>query len=232
MAKLKKMTVHEIEDYILTSSPIFGMPSFKDILRIHVTGSYYKVFTRIIEDSLKELDRKRPLFLHSQIYIGSNGEYEFEDNLEAVTSGILDLKYLTLHPTSIINLGGSLLHAARTYTYDEGTGVLECSTLTGLVECDYLARHPFIHSKNPVEDEFTEDSVIYGLKMKSDYVSDMFINLVTYHLVCYIIELRAQVNYTELPIEIFSGLQDKKSDMDRIVEEFLLSPTQYYELWR
>lgn len=232
MAKLKKMTVKEIEDYIINSSPIFGMPSFKDILRIHVNGSYYKVFTRILEDSLKELDRKRPLFIHSTININSNGEYEFEDNLEAVVSGILDIKYLTLHPTSIVNLEGSLLNCARTFIYDEGTGTLRASSATGLVECDYLARHPFFHEKHPTEDEFTDESVIYGVQMNADYVSDMFINLVIYHLVCYIIELRTQVNYTELPIEIFSGCQDKKSDMDRIVEEFLLAPVQYYDLWR
>lgn len=230
--KLPRITIHELEEAIMDSSPIFNLPRFKDIIKINFKESYYSAFKQIIKNALKEFDHKRPLLVKSLINIPLNGEYEFIDNLEAVEKGILDIKYLNLLPTSILNVGGSLLYAARTYDYDDTNCILYYSTLTGLVECQYLARHPFKFDKNPVEDEFTEDSCVYGLRMQGNYQSDMFFNLVIYYLINYMLEEKTQVNYTELPVEIYSGLMEKKSEYDRIVEDFKLSPTQYYDLWR
>lgn len=227
---IKKLTVEEMEDYLLTSSPIFGLPNFKDILRIHVTGSYYKVMSKIIEKSVRDLDRKCPILMRSNIFMGSSGVYEFTDNLDLYLKGELPFNSLTLLPTSIINLGGSLIHAARTFRLHHN--VLESRAMTGRILCEYLARHPVRFSKHPTEDEFTEDSMVYGISYMTDYQSDMFLELLTYNLVTYIIELRSQVNYTELPIEIFSGLVEKKSELNEVVNEFFLSPTLYGELWR
>jgi hypothetical protein len=231
MAQMQKMTVKEIEEYILESSPIFGLPDFRDMLRIHVTESYYKVFTRIIQEALKELDRKAPLFVSSDIYIPANSNsFEFIDNFDSYLAGTLPFEYIQLRPTSIVNLSGSLLTASRTYQLNGN--VLSFPTMSGKVNVEYLTRHPYRFSKHPTEDNFTEESAIYGVGMMEDYWSDMFVNLIIFHLSKYMVELKRQANYTELPIEIFSALEDKKNEMDNVLNEFFLGPTHYSYLWR
>lgn len=231
MAAPIKMKVQEIEDWIIDSSPIFSLPDFRDMLRITTKGLYYNSFSVVIRRALKELDRKTPLFVSSQLYL-TGEEFEFHDNLDACVAGELDWKYLQLPPTALVNISGSLLNAARTYQLDPGGSVIRYPSQSGMVTVEYLARHPYRFSKHPTEDKFTEDSVIYGVAIERDYWSDMFMNLVEYHLCNYLIELKTQTNYTELPIEVFSGLQDKRSELDNILNEYFLGPTHYSYLWR
>lgn len=229
MADLIKLNISEVEEWILDASPIYSLPDFRDMLRITTKGLYYNSFKSILRKSLKELDRKTPLFVSSQLYL-TGDEFTFTDNLDACLKGELDFKYLQLPPTALVNISGSLLNAARTYVLDGS--VLKYPSQSGMVTVEYLTRHPYRFTKHATEDRFTDESAIYGIATERDYWSDMFINLVEFHLCNYLLELKTQTNYTELPIEVFSGLQDKKNELDNILNEYFLGPTHYSYLWR
>lgn len=225
-----KMTMKEIEEFLENSNPSLALPSFKVLLRIRKDRSYFKAMSGVMQKSLMDLNRKSPLFMSSVLAIKSDGTYTFDENFEAYIKGIVDWKYVVLKPTSIVNIGGTLINMARSFSFYNGE--LSNCTLTGPTLVEYLTRHPYIFKKSEVEDEFTEDSAVYGVAINSDYISDNFLNIIQYHLINYILELKTQVNYTEIPIEIYSGLLDKKSELDNILNEFFLSSTTYSHLWR
>lgn len=211
-------------------TPLFGIPLFKDILRIHVNESYYKVMKYIIRQALNTFEKRRPLYLYGNIYMTSN-EYTFTDNTELVKSGKLSEHRWTLIPEQVINLSGTMVTMYRNFTYDRPTLRLNYPA-TGEARVYYMARRPVLLEKNPVEDEFTPESCIYGLSLYGDYITEQFMKELMFTLINYLIELKSQVNYAEIPIDFMSGLQDKRSELNDELEQFYNNPVSYAKLWR
>lgn len=221
--------VPQIEEYLLHITPQFGLPDFKDILRIHVSESYFKVMSTLLRQSLLTYEKKVPLF-HTALISVPGETYQFVDNTEEYFLGIVGERYWTPIPEGIINLSGSLINEVRVYHYDKP--YLRNLTGKGIREVYYTTRRPVRFFKDLVKDEFDINSFIYEFDLWNDYKTEQFLKEVILTIIRYMLELKRQVNYTDLPIQIYDGLDEKYNQIDAELNEFYLSPTIYANLWR
>lgn len=230
MALSDKVLISELEEMLMTITPTFGLPSFKEILRIHVLESYYKVMLTLVRTSLIDFERKSPLYMNPTVLF-KGSEYTFKDNFEAFRTGILDEKYVTLVPESVTNITGSLLYGARNFVYDKPVLSNAPSHIDCLVSMRTLCHRPVYTAKQPNEDEFIPEAAIYGLDLYS-HDGQFYLKVLMLKIIDYIIELKGQAAYSDIPVEIYSGLSDKQSKIDAEVEAFFTNSVGYHRLWR
>lgn len=232
MAEISKITIKDIEDYLIDTNISLGLPSYKDILRIHCTESYFRVMSGIIRRAKAQAEAKIPYYKRSNIYARGYSSYEFIDNFQSYLDGKLDFYAMTLVPIQVVNVTGSLLYQARSYSYEKPFLHFFSAPVDSSIQVYYLAHRPIYLTKNPTEDEFTEDSCIYGYEMYDDYASVYFLKELEWMICKYIMDMRKAIGYTELPVDIYAQLEERQSTLDNELNEFYLSPTMYSNLWK
>lgn len=226
-----KITIKELEDHLMHITPLFGIPLFKDILRIHVNESYVRVMMHLLKHSIQVFNRRSPLYLNRSIYVKGR-YYTFKDNFQLLLDDQIDENAVELVPLTVVNYDGTLLGSYRSFTYDRPTIDFKAST-SGMVNISYIANRPYRLIKCDVEDEFTDDSAIYGIELYANLESEAFVKEVQYNILKYMLELKTQVNPNELPIDTWGGLQDKFNNLNDELEQFYTSSTHFYhKLWR
>lgn len=232
MAEITKISISELEEYLINVDPSLGIPSYKDILRIHVNESYYRVMNVLIRRALNMVENKIPFYKRSNIYARGRSSYEFIDNFQSYIEGKLDWYTMTLIPIQIINITGSLLYQARSYSYEKPFLYFFSAPVDSSIQVYYMTHRPIYLNKKSTEDEFTEDSCIYGIDLYNDYASMQFVKQLEWDIIKYILDLRKQVNFQELPVDIYAQLEERQSTLDNELNEFYLSPTMYSNLWK
>lgn len=226
-----KLLVSEILDYLHGLGPMYNSPKVEEILAINDDHSYYIVLKDILDRSLSEFELKVPLFmLDRSMYSPSNGAMvEFKDNYDAYLEGRITEQYIELVPTSILHYTDGLLRSYRDFTY-------VCPYVRmprkGSFKISYHAKYPKRFKKDEKTQGFTVDSHIYGLS--KDYSGPdftYFMYIVEYNILVYLREQKAQMTYSDLPIEFYANLDQRVQEILQDLQDWYSNPIWYGKLF-
>lgn len=226
-----KLLINDLLSYLKGLSPIYNAPIFQEVLSLNDDGDFTTVFRRILERSLSEYELKYPLLLWDKsVYIPlAYKQVEMTDNYQAYLDNIITEDNLQLIPTSIVHYTDSLLRAYRDFTYIQPYLKVPRK---GVIKISYLAKYKVIIDldKHEPKLKFTEGSHIYGLNLNSGPEFTYFGYILELNLCTYLRELKQQISYSDLPIEIYQGLDDRISKLQEDIQDWYQSPVWYGRL--
>jgi hypothetical protein len=226
-----KTPVNDIIDYFTGTSAMYQTPPLRMLLRIGPQKSFTKIMSNLIKKALIDLELKCPLFmLDRTIFIRTGLIYEFSDNYDEYLSGQAGITKDTLElvPLGIVHYTRGLLTAVRDVDYVAPIARFKVASM-GRTKLSYFAKYPFRWSSTE-DDEFTDDSHIFGLIPESGGVWKYFICLLEQVTLMYLRDQKAQMTYVELPFEFFNNIEGRLGELENELQEFYQNPTYYSNL--
>lgn len=222
------ISINEVTDLVFGSSPLYISPDIKMLLRLNKSKSFVTTFTSIVRKALKDLELKVPLFIMDKTInvSGVSKTYTFKSNFDEFIkgdSGITE-KELELVPLSITSYSDGLLYYVRRVDYFAPTAKFRTG---GILRINYTTRYPVTFDSNPHEDVFTDSAKIYGLGQDSGGVFNFFCTLLEYHLCVFLRDQKAQLSFTELPLEILQSAEIRISELETQLQDFWQNPAYY-----
>lgn len=231
IADISKMSIQGLIDHTIMSSALLAIIDVKDFIRVNPNYSYFKIMSSILKETKSKFEKKMPLIKRSVIVL-DDYEYIFRDNFASFEKGILTEDYTILVPHLVVSMDTSLLHMRRSWRYLRPK--LEKVYPLGQVYCDYMAPYPMtLKETNPPEGDFTEDSYVYYLNLENpDSKSFAFKKQFYVELLRYINNIKNNLRYPDLPIELLSGLETELQKEEQELFEYYRKSCGHAELLR
>lgn len=221
------ISINEVTDLIFGSSPLYVSPDVRSLLRLTSTKSFVTSFKSIVKVALKDLELKIPLFImDKKIYVDSSGKYEFRSNFDAYIKGNAGITedYLELVPLSIVSYSDGLISHPRRVNYFAPVAKFRGG---GEKSINYTTRYPVTFTSDSKSDIFTEDAKIYGLNEDSGAAFRFFCDLLEYRLCLFLRDQKAQLSFTELPLEILQSIDMRIGELESNLQDFWSNPAYY-----
>lgn len=231
---MDKVTLKELYDDVFRRSSLISIPNLSEMLV--VPGSAYsrwEIFAQIVRDALDKFEYYYPLTLNQKMYIevdDSTRIAKYFPNFDSFLEGILDEDSIVLDISacsglsyySYINSGYPL----RNFSFNNGQ-FLEFWYPTGVYWGNCICKRPFIEEfiRGDREDQPTDRCAVYFLKRNSDSQWTIFRDQLFVSLCRYLLSIKKNIAYTNLPIDLFGGLEEDlnkvESKLDSIYSEAL-----------
>lgn len=223
-----KLLVSEIIEFIHGIGPMYNSPDFVELLTLNDTGKFTTVFKSILKRALGDYELKYPLLMWDRNIYVQNEKYSFIDNYDAFLEGKITEEYLELIPTSVVHYTNGLLKAYRDFTYIRP--LLKIGK-NGKTKVSYFTKYPLKLTIDKHEDKFTEDSHIYGIDMEAGPPLTYLMYQIEYYLLIYLRDQKAQLAYTDLPIDFMSNLETRLSEVQTDIQDWYQNPIWYAKLF-
>lgn len=216
-------SILKLKDRILRD---LGLVVYDDVLNLLGTdrSKAVKLLASLIEDSVSEYCRYFPLVL--DVTLTGVLRHTFIDNFDSYLDETIGEEYIVLVPTGIVSVGTRFI---ASYYWEYRKPVLVAKrgiSLTGKVS--YFAQYPIKYTITN-DNDFSEDSKIYGLDLLANIDFLAFINLKVAETIQSIIN-SVDINS---PIKILPNLGDKISEFrDKINNEILDRQSHILQMWR
>lgn len=222
------ITINRLIEILLQISPMYNSPDFRETIKINFSDSFTKPFKGIVEQTIREFDLKCPLFMWDREIYNCNTKIVFRDNYDQYLKGLVAERYLEFVPTSVLHYTKGLLTRYRDFTYV--APYLKMSG-QGKYYISYFTKHPVRFYIDEKTDTFTDESHIYGIFEEMGDEFTYFMYLLEFNLLSYMSSQKQQMSYSELPLEIYQGLEDRKSELKEYLDDWWQNNTYYAKLY-
>lgn len=229
---MTSVKISEIIEYLLGLGPMYNSPDFREVLALNDLNSFVIPFSSILKKALSEFEIKYPLFMMDRKFAIPTADTmtPFSDNYNAFLAGNIGIDQLELIPTSIVHFSLGLLSHYREFTY---TVPYIRSNKAGVAKISYFTRYPIVlkAAKYNDRDEFTADSHIFGISPIMGVDWTYFMYQVEFHMLKYLADQKAQMSYTDLPIEFYQNLDNRISELENYISDWYQNPIWYGKLY-
>lgn len=222
-----KVTLKEIYKYIFSRSTLIAIPNLNELFELNEKLTKYEVFFSIVDNALKEFEKWVPLYIKQKVWIQLDQyrRFTFESNFDAYLDGKIIEDDIILVPSAIV---GFSLNPYNTYM---GTYIRNFDyrppTLYEFwygnkiywIEC--ICNRPLIEEYDEKSKDYTDRCAIYFMaKVGSEY--KYFLDQVYLEVCRYIVNLRKNLGLTNMPIELFQGLEEDMSKLENKLETYYM----------
>jgi len=188
------------------------LPQIDKLISINKTINPLEQRLELLQISMEKWHSQVPLIRLARINLTSM-EYKFVSNFEGYAKGTVALNNLILVPTRISSIDGTLFGGRRNWIYQD-----ECliSYFTGFHNINATYGRPLYYEINNLN-QLTSESCIGFLEER--HISK-FIDQCLLDIIEYVLQLKKNFNYPNLPIELFAGLDEKYSDLKQTLTDY------------
>jgi hypothetical protein len=197
-----------------------GVYNFDEIIAVDPDVPPRRTLRTLLERANATFSRHFPLLYIQTIVINNNNIYTFIDNFDLYIAGTLDPAFILMIPDAVINVSSvPIIHAkwpVILFNYQPPYLIFK-GKISGKYYAKTLCKYKLYFDNNNV----SNDAVYY--MERSTPLYDIFIKQFVYDLSYFIITMKRNYNITELPIEVFGGLEDfvgeLKSELETLYSE-------------
>lgn len=222
--QIDRVTFLDIIEEIKRRLAVIGVYNFYEILAVDPDTTPEQTMKYLIEQAVSHFNKYIPLLYIQKIYIRDTDYpiFTFVDNFHLYLNGTLQPDAVNLIPDSVIALSTvPVFHAkynAFPFTYQPPHLYLKVR-VTGRIYAKTLCKY-----KVHVDPNNYANNAIYFLT-KGSQMYYLLINQIVYNVGYHIIMLKKNYAISELPIEVFNGIEEYiselKSELDNLYNEGL-----------
>jgi hypothetical protein len=216
---INKVTLKELHRDVFRRSTLITIPNLNEFFEIE--GSDYKsweVFYGIVNEALQKFQYYYPYNFIQKFYLDVNLNKRtatVNSNFKAYLDGIVSEDQLVITPSAVIGLSMNGYTASgyplRNFRY-EPPEFRDFWYSSRVWYGNTLISRPFFEEYNEAKDEPTDRCAIYFMN-KDDSLYKIFRDQLYVELCRYIVNMRKNMTLTNMPIELFQGMEE---DMQRI----------------
>lgn len=223
------LKINDIIDWLINSSPILNAPDFRQVIKINFKHKFTSPFEGILMKAFNDFQLKYPLLMWDRkIYSDGISKVKFIDNYQAYLDGKIDEDHIELIPSSILHYTDGLLRAYRDFTYINPYIRIPRS---GLYKISYFTKYKMIFDIDEKTDTFTDKAHIYGISMESGDDWTYLSYFIEKYTLEYLKIQKGQMTYSEMPLEFFTGLEERLSDLNTDIQDWQQNPIWYGKLY-
>lgn len=223
------VTHKELWRTTMKRSTLITIPRLREFLEFNNEFSGDEVFSQIIIDAKKKFEHYYPLYRLQQTYlkVDANHRAQLEGNFDDWLKGIINEDQIFLLPGAVLGMSMnstvSTTYPLRDYHYDQPYFTdIWYSTNRYWMSC--LCYRPFIEDYNDRR-EATDNCRLYWMNKDTDVRYTYFKDQLYVELCRYLSNMKLNMQLSNLPIEIFQGLQDDaqrvQGELDRTYDQAL-----------
>lgn len=225
---ISKVTLSELWKVTMRRSTLITIPKLNEFFEFNNEFSGMQVFYQIVRDALDKFQLYYPLYRVQKTYVEVDSvthKARVYDNFEGYLKGVITEDQLFLLPGSVIGLSNVSMigtsYPLRDFTYD--TGQFDNFWYTSgqwWMACLCYRPFPelFEENGNP-----TDNCAVWFMNKDLDPQYKYFKDQVYVELCRYIYNMMNNMRLSNLPIEVFAGLQEDsqrvQSDLDKVYEQ-------------
>ncbi|MCS7318213.1 MAG: hypothetical protein NZZ41_07925 [Candidatus Dojkabacteria bacterium] len=217
------VTFDEIIEDVKRVLALIGVYRFYEILAVDPDTTPEATMRIIIERANAEFSKYMPLVYVQKFYFNNERVVEFIDNFDLYLAGSLSSDNILLVPDAVVGLSNMPHFHAKynvyKFSYQPPYLILNYP-LSGLIYIKTLCKYRINFDANT-----PSNNAIYFMH-KQTPVYDVFLKQVVYNTALHIVMLKKNYSITELPIEVFNGLEEYMSELKSELE------TLYNESYR
>jgi len=227
---IPKMSVKDLIKDVQIQSATISLIDFRELIVVNPNFTYVDVMAKLIRQALEKFERTCPLFKRSRVLLNEE-EFAFTDTFDAFLDGIITEEYCNIIPKTIYNVDTSLLHTRRSWRYDRP--VMRGTYKLGLQYVDYMCSYPFRYDEDKDINDFTDDSFIYYIPLYGgNSQENMFKKEVYYQILSYLKQIKNNLRYPDMPIELLQGIDEDYQMMQQELQEFYRKANSHGKLYR
>lgn len=204
---IPKVTFNEIQEDIKRIMATIGLFSFEEsFLAVDENIDPRITFKTILERSNATFSRHFPLLFIQRIFFAPGDKfYTFVDNFDLYLAGNLDPEFINLVPDTVVSISTVRHFHAKwgflSFTY-QPPYLIPKYPVNGNFFAKTLCKYRIHFNPNNRDD----DAVYYINKTTPIY--DIFIKQIVYDISFFMLSAKNNYQITDLPIEIFGGLEE------------------------
>lgn len=227
---IPKVTFLELQEDIKRIMAVIGIFSFEEsFLAVDEDIDPRITFKTLVERANATFSRHFPLIFIQRVNFNRDGIYTFVDNFNLYVAGTMGAESIQLIPDAVVSVSSTRIFHAKwgyiPFTYQPPYLILK-GTYSGLFYAKTLCKYRIYF--DPLDR--TKDAIYYIEKNTPVY--DIFIKQLVYDVAFFMLMAKQNYNITELPIEIFGGLEnltsELRSELDTLYNE---NPRNYLILY-
>lgn len=211
-----RVTFNELQEDVKRILATVGLYSFEEsFLAVDPDINPRITFRTLVERANATFSRHFPLLLIQKIYIQPNTRiYKFVDNFDLYLAGNLDPEYIILIPDAVVSISPVPFFHGKWYsnfTYQPPYLIFKF-TYSNMVYAKTLCKYRIHFDPNN-----RDNDAIYYLE-KPTPLYDIFIKQLVYDIGYFLVTAKQNYSISELPIDIFSGLENVVSELKSELE--------------
>lgn len=211
------ITYEQIIDTVQAYLAIIGVYNFREILSVDPDYTAEKVLLNIISYANREFSKHLPLLIVLRVYVNNEMRVRLVDNFNLYLAGTLDPENIILVPDTIISVSpASFFHPKYNnipHVYQPPYLIFRAN-VSGTFYLKSLCKYRIVEDPNNYL-----NSRIYYMEYNTP-IFDYFAKQVTYNIGLHITMLKKNYSISDLPIEVFGGLEEYIGDLRSDLETF------------
>lgn len=207
----------QIIDTVQAYLAIIGVYNFREILSVDPDYTAEKVLLNIISYANREFSKHVPLLIVIKLFVNNEIRVRLVDNFDLYLAGNLDPENIILVPDAIISVSPtSVFHPKYNsipHVYQPPYLIFR-GRMTGTFYLKALCKYRIVENPND-----WLDSRIYYMDYNTP-IFDYFAKQVTYNIGLHIVMLKKNYAISDLPIEVFGGVEEYISELKSELENF------------
>jgi len=208
--------IDEIYDDAVRILSLIGVYNISQLFAIDPDWPPRRTQRTLIERANATFSRHFPLFYIQRVNI-YRGQYTFRNNILDYINNNIQPRDITLVPDAVVSLTSTSIITAKyglyKFAYQPPTLYMTSMPyMSGVLCAKTLCKYPLVFDDNNI----ANDAMYFMDRVTPLY--DIFIKQVVLDIAEYIIALKNNYQLTNLPIEVFLGLENKVGDLKSELE--------------
>lgn len=227
---IQQISIKELYRITMKRSTLITIPRLIEFFNFSNEFSNWEVWYGIIRDALDKFEYYYPLYRVQRTYLKVDETHrsaQLEGNFDDYLKGIINEDQIFLYPASVVGLSlnapVSSIFPLRDYKYEDGT-FTDIWYTTDMYWMACLCKRPFPESFDK-KGEPTDHCNVYFMQKDSGAKFKIFKDQLYVRLCEYLWSMKQNMPLQNLPIDIFSGLQEDsqrvQGELDRIYDQAL-----------
>lgn len=222
------ITYQNIIDTVQAYLAIIGVYNFREILSVDPDYTAEKVIKNIVMYANREFSKHMPLLYVMKLFVNNEDRIMLFDNFNLYVNGQLDPENIVMVPDTIIGVSSTHYfhpkYNAFQFSYQPPYLILR-GRYSGILYLKTLCKYRLWENQNDYL-----DSRIYFMEINTP-IFDYFAKQVVYNIGLHISMLKKNYTITELPIDVFSGLEEYVAELKNELETFYTESAKNYLLF-
>jgi len=210
------VTLDQIYDDAVRILALIGVYNIPQMFAIDPDWPPRRTQRTLVERANATFSRHFPLFYMQKVHI-VKGQYTFTNNITSYINNSIPPRDITLVPDAVVSLTPTSIITAKfglyKFAYQPPTLYMTSMPyMSGLLCAKTLCKYPLVFDDNNI----ANDAMYFIDRVTPLY--DIFIKQIVLDIAEYIIALKNNYQLTNLPIEVFAGLENKVGDLKSELE--------------
>jgi len=210
------VTLDQIYDDAVRILALIGVYNIPQMFAIDPDWPPRRTQRTLVERANATFSRHFPLFYIQRVHI-VKGQYAFTNNIMSYITNSITPREITLIPDAVVSLTPTSIITAKfglyKFAYQPPTVYMTSMPyMSGLLCAKTLCKYPLVFDNNNI----ANDAMYFIDRVTPLY--DVFIKQIVLDIAEYIIALKNNYQLTNLPIEVFAGLENKVGDLKSELE--------------